>query len=307
MKATVIMRSKNAAWVIGQALAGLHAQRFTDFELIVVDSGSTDGTIELIEQFPATLVHIPASSYVPGRVLNDAAARARGELLIFQNSDVVPLSPDTLDHLLAPFADPAVVASFARQLPRPEAHTWVRRDYAAAFPARGPAPAWMPYSLPLAAMRKDAWARRPFADDAWASEDTTWGLAARRAGETIAYAPEALVMHSHNYTLKEIYGRRFVEGEADAFLHDQPWRAVDAGAAWARSLGNDVTAHARAGDLLGLLAAPVRRAAFHLGYVRGRRLGDRRRAVGDRDVGAGQRVVLERFGGAAANEGARAR
>ena len=306
MKTTVIMRSKNADWVIGQALAALFAQRHRPAEVIVVDSGSTDATLAIVRQFPVTLVEIPASAYVPGRVLNDAAARATGDVLVFQNSDVVPLRTETFDRLLAPLADPAVQATFARQLPRPEAHTWVRRDYAAAFPAEGAAPAWMPYSLPLAAMRRTAWQRRPFSDDAWASEDTTWGVATRRAGERIAYAADALVMHSHNYALREIYGRRFVEGEADAFLHDGGWGVRATVTAWAASMRHDLAAHVAARDLGGLIAAPVRRAMFHLGYLRGRAPGARRRAGGDRDVTVGQRIVLERFGGAAANEGRRA-
>ena len=121
MRVSVIMRSKDADWVIAQALSALFAQTFKGFELIVVDSGSTDRTLEIVRRYPCRLIQIPALDYLPGRVLNDAISRASGELIVFQNSDVVPLSPHTLSRLLAPFIDPEIVATFGRQIPRPEA------------------------------------------------------------------------------------------------------------------------------------------------------------------------------------------
>ena len=294
---TVIMRSKNSADTIGQALAGLFAQRHQDFELIVVDSGSTDRTLEIVRRFPARLIEVPAADYYPGPVLNMAIAESRSELVVFQNSDVVPLTADALGLLVAPFADPTVHAAFARQVPRPEAHTWVRRDYAAAFPASGDAPSWLPYSLPFAAMRKALWRTRPFYADAWGSEDTEWGAWARRTGHRIVYVPGALVMHSHNYTLRQLFGRRFIEGEADAFVPGT------SGSAWGEvrrvltAIGRDVVAHARARDLAGMAQVPARRVVYHWAYYRGYRHGAARRARGDRNASFGQQVVLSRYEG----------
>ena len=218
-RASVIMRSKNAEGVIAQALAALFSQDFTDFELLVVDSGSTDGTLDIVRQYPCRLLQIEPLAYYPGAVLNNAIEQTRAELVVFQNSDAVPLIPQALGRLLAAFDDPQVDAAFARQLPRPGADPWVQRDYAASFPPGGPAPPWVTLSLPLAAMRKSAWRLHPFYTDAWASEDTEWGHWASQNGRVIRYVPEALVMHSHNYTLRQLYGRRFVEGEADAFIY----------------------------------------------------------------------------------------
>ena len=294
---SVIVRSKNSEATIGQALASLSAQRFRDFDLLVVDSGSTDRTLEIVSAFPARVVRIPAARYYPGPVLNDAIAQTRAPLVVFQNSDVSLLTPDALGRLVAPFADPAVHATFARQLPRPEALTWVRRDYAAAFPAEGPAPAWLPYSLPFAALRRATWAERPFYADAWGSEDTEWGAWAVRSGRRVEYVPGALVMHSHNYTLREIYGRRFIEGEADAFrpdLREGVWSLLGRAAA---SIAHDVPSHLRAGDLAGLLASPVRRGVYQWAYARGYRHGAARRRRGDADASVGQRVVLGRIEG----------
>ena len=302
MKVSIVMRAKNSDWVIGEALAALHAQTLSGFELLVVDSGSTDRTLEIARRYPCRLRQIPASDYFPGPVLNAAIRETSGDVIVFQNSDVVPLVPDALERLVAAVSAPGVDAAFARQVPRPEAHLWVRRDHAVAFPAQGPAPAWMPFSLPFAAMRRSSWRAHNFYTDAWGSEDTEWGVWAGRHDRVVTYVPEAKVMHSHNYTLRELIGRRFIEGEADAFIHrgaDSVFRMV---ARTARSIAADVAAHAAAGDLRGMLASVPRRAVYHAAYYRGHRHGERRRVSSDRDATLGQRMVLEWYGGAAARE-----
>lgn len=291
---TVIMRAKNSDWVIGQALAGLFSQDYTNFRLMVVDSGSTDTTLDLVGRYPAEVVRIPPGDYFPGAVLNQAIEATDSEIVVFQNSDVVPLDQSALGNLIAAFDDPKVMAAFARQAPRPEADTWVRRDYALSFPAEGDCPNWITLSLPLAAMRRSAWERHPFTTDAWGSEDTEWGAWAMRAGIKVAYVPTSVVMHSHNYTLRQIYGRRFIEGEADAFIyrgHETPARSL------ARALGgvyHDVAPHLKRGDLAGLLASPARRAVSAIAYYRGHRHGESRIRRGDRNAAVGQRVVLDR-------------
>ena len=90
-RVSIIMRSKNSDWVIDRALAALISQTFTDFELTVVDSGSTDRTLEIVRNYPCRLIQIEAKSYFPGAVLNSAIENTSGELIVFQNSDAVPL------------------------------------------------------------------------------------------------------------------------------------------------------------------------------------------------------------------------
>jgi rhamnosyltransferase len=302
MTVSIIMRSKNSDWVIDQALAGLYSQTFKDFELLVVDSGSTDKTLDIVKRYPCRVIEIPPGDYFPGAVLNRSIREACGDILVFQNSDVVPLAPDSLARLLAAFEDPAVDAAFGRQIPRPEAFNWVIRDYKVSFPESGPAPEWMPFSLPLAAMRRSAWEDHPFYTEAWGSEDCEWGVWAKRTGRVVRYVPDAIVMHSHNYSLRELYGRRFIEGEADAFIHKDADSPVKLARRVLGSTLRDVAYHLKTGDLPGLVSAPVRRAVFHYGYFKGHKHGEERRRTGDRDASVGQRVVLEQYGGAGASE-----
>ncbi len=294
-KVSVIMRSKNSDWVIHQALAGLFSQHFTDFELLVVDSGSTDRTLEMVSHYPCRLIEIEAGDYYPGKVLNMAIAEARADLIVFLNSDSVALGPNSLGALVAAFDDPAVVGAFARQLPRPEADTWVQRDYAASFPEEAEAPPWMGLSLPLAGMRRSTWEQHPFYTDAWGSEDTEWGIWAKRQGLVIRYVPDALVMHSHNYTLRQIYGRRFIEGEADAFIYQDQDTLARLTKRFLASSIRDGWNHLQAGDWQDMLKIPARRAVYHWAYYQGHKLGESRITSGNSDSSQGQKAVLERY------------
>lgn len=293
-RVSIIMRAKNTGWVIHQALAALYSQTFKDFELVVVDSGSTDNTLDIVRCFPHRLIQIEASDYFPGAVLNAVIQETRSGLIVFQNADTVPLTPYALQRLLDVFDDEKTQAAFARQIPRPEAFAWVRRDYDTAFPEFGPAPEWMTLSLPLAAMRRSIWREHPFFTDAWGSEDVEWGYWAKTHGHGIRYVADALVMHSHNYTLRQIYGRRFIEGEADAFIHQS-------GDSWARlirryfsSIAHDGIDHGRRREWKEIVTSPLRRAVYQWAYYQGRTMGEQRRRSGNPDASIGQKIVLTR-------------
>ncbi len=294
---SVIMRTRNSVPVVEQALCALFSQDYKDFELLVVDSGSTDATLEILSRFPHRLIRREARDYFPGRVLNEAASQTRSRIAVFLNSDCVLLGPGALGRLVEAVevpGDPPVVAAFARQVPRPDAWTHVRAEYAHAFPERGEAPAWLPLSLPFAAIRREALEQQPFYTEAWASEDTEWGVRARRRGWRVCYVPEALVMHSHNYPLGALYGRRFVEGEADAFLFERRDSLVAAARRIAGRSARDMAGALRARDLRDLALAPIRRTVEAVAYWQGNRLGRLRRDRGDPDTRAGQRVALSR-------------
>lgn len=297
---TVVMRCKNSEAEIAQALQGLYSQEFRDFELLVVDSGSTDRTQDIVGEYPARVVRIAPDDYFPGRVLNRAIEASTSDIIVFQNSDVVPLDVRALGNLLAPFNDPRVHATFARQLARPEAETWVRRDYLASFPPSGETPPWITLSLPFAAMRRSAWERHRFYDEAWGSEDTEWGAWARSNGLEVRYVPEARVMHSHNYTLRQLYGRRFIEGEADAFIYRQHESLLLALGRALIATVRDALLHVRVGDAMGLLRTPARCLVYAWAYHQGHVHGERRRRRGDTDLRVGQQVVLKRHDSAVA-------
>jgi len=286
----------NSAWIIEQALSSLYSQTFTDFDLYVVDSGSTDQTIEIVKEFPCSLKQIEPSSYYPGAVLNMGIEGIDADIIVFQNSDVVLLSPESLENLLNSFSDPEIHAAFARQVPRPEAKAWVKRDYESSFPNSPTPPEWIVLSLPFAAMRKSTWKRHHFYADAWASEDTEWGVWAQKTELGIKYVHDSLVMHSHNYTLSQIYGRKFVEGEADAFIYHNRTSIVKTIKRFIASSIKDFIGYVNCRDFLGIFSVPVRRFVYNWAYYKGHKHGEKRLKSGNIDASDGQKNVLSRYG-----------
>lgn len=221
-KVTVIVRTFNVEWVIDQALAALMKQKGLEIELMIVDSGSTDATLKMIMPYPHTFIEIEPGTYFPGKVLNKAVQEAKTDLVVFINSDVVLLDEYAISKLIDPLLkNEMTVASFGRQVVRPEADLWVRHDYERAFPSNGDIPYWMHFSLPIAAMKKSAWEMQAFYTDAWGSEDTHWAVQIKNKGYNIAYVNDAIAMHSHNYTLKQLASRRRIEGEADVYIYPE--------------------------------------------------------------------------------------
>ena len=224
---TVIVRTFNCDWVIDQSLASIGGQRGVKIKLLIVDSGSVDNTLDMIKAYKHMFIAIAPGTYFPGKVLNQAIGAAQTEFIVFINSDVVLLDEYAIYHLIEPLLNNEKCAgSFGRQIVRPEADLTVRNEYKQAFPEHENNPEWMHYSLPIAAMKKSVWEKLPFYTDSWGSEDTHWGLHAKKRGYEVVYVPKAIAMHSHNYTLKQLASRRRIEGEADVYIYPDKTHSI---------------------------------------------------------------------------------
>src|SRR6266478_4996145 len=90
-RVSIIMRSFNEGWALRETLPALRAQEYLNWELIVIDSGSTDGSVELIRQAkPKHFIQIPRQEYNPSRVMNRGMELARSPYAVFVNADATP-------------------------------------------------------------------------------------------------------------------------------------------------------------------------------------------------------------------------
>jgi rhamnosyltransferase len=216
MPVSIILRSFNEAWALRETLPALSAQDEKDWELIVIDSGSSDGSVELIRQAaPRHFVQILPHDYQPSRVLNTGMHLARGEVAVFLNADATPQSSQWLGPLVAALQDRQTAAVFSRQIPRPDCRAVFAHDYERCFGASRESAGWDHFfSLVSSGIRRDIWSRRGFLESMQYSEDDEYTRWCRSQGHRIVYCPESVVMHSHNYVPRQVYKRSFGEAWA---------------------------------------------------------------------------------------------
>jgi len=219
-RVSIVLRSFNEAWALRSTLAALKAQNYRNWELIAFDSGSSDGSVEMIRQAgPAHLLQMLPHEYRPGRVLNQGIELAGSDRVVFLNADATPQGRDWLGPLVSALDDPEVAAAFGRQVPRPDCDAVFAHDYEHCFGATRESAQWEHFfSMVSSALRREVWARRGFRETMQYSEDDEYTRWCRAEGYRISYCPTSVVVHSHNYTPQQAYKRSFGEAWALAAL-----------------------------------------------------------------------------------------
>ncbi len=207
----IIMRAKNEMPHVRRTLEMLQRQTHRDFDLFAIDSGSTDGTLdELLGACePGHLSRIEPQDYHPGKVINEAIARTDHDIIVLLNADAVPCSEEWLGLLVEPLLNHTADVTYSRQIARPDASFVVAYDYRRAYGSGTPANAF--FSAAACAFHRKVWEQYKFHENGYA-EDAVWASTCRMFNIRFALVPESVVEHSHNYSLEELYQKRFRHG-----------------------------------------------------------------------------------------------
>ncbi len=213
---SVIVPVRDGARYLAELLAAVTAQDV--LEVLVVDSGSRDGSVEIARAAGARVLEIAPQDFGHGRTRNLAAAEARGDVLAFLTQDATPVEGWIDAHLEALELDPRVGVSFGPHLPRPDTSPMIAREltefFATFSPGGVPAlqgPGDEPFlSNVNACYRRACWEEIRFRDVPY-SEDQAFGRDALAAGWLKAYHPGAAVLHAHDYGPVEFARRYFDE------------------------------------------------------------------------------------------------
>lgn len=213
---SIIMRSYNEGWALKETLPALQMQDYTNWELIVIDSGSTDGSSELIKAAkPRHFIQIQSHEYNPSKVMNHGMRLASSEFGIFLNADATPQGSHWLRPLVNALHEPQTAAVFGRQVPRHDCEAVYACDYDRCFGPHRESARWDHFfSMVSSGLRKDIWARRGFLENLQYAEDDEYTRWARSQGYKVVYVPESVVMHSHNYNAAQAYKRSFGDARA---------------------------------------------------------------------------------------------
>ncbi len=287
---TVAIPVRNGGAVLDQTLASVRAQRLApsaSLELLVCDSGSTDGSVGLARGHGAEVIEIEPEAFSHGGTRNLLMERARGEHVAFLTQDAVPADERWLSRLLEGFelADDIALV-FGRYVPRPDASPFVARELVAWFRSLSPdgapridrlAPAerrLAPRALlgprgfftdANGCVAKRAWESVRFRPVGYA-EDHVLAHDMLRAGFAKAHVPEAAVIHSHEYSAWDWLRRSFDEARAmqDVYGFSEQgelrraalavWGQVGADLRWSRS---QATAGDHRAPSVGLIASSL--------------------------------------------------
>jgi len=220
IEASILIPTKNGAEDMGACLQAIYSQKDVGrVEVVIVDSGSTDGTLEIAKRYPVRIAEIPPEGFHHARTRNYAAGLARGRYLVFLSQDAIPSNRNWLKAMLQNFADGAVGAVYGRQIPKvgstQERHDALNTVYGNervvkdASSKQSLGYRYYHFSDVNAAIRKEVWEATRFPEKLKVFEDL--GIAKRilDAGWNIVYEPAASVVHSHDHTTVELFKRYF--------------------------------------------------------------------------------------------------
>jgi len=227
---SIVLPTRNGAATLPPLLDALAGQRLDlPFEIIAVDSSSTDGTAQLLKNRVDRLISIPASAFDHGLTRNAGIEQARGDLIVLLVQDATPASDRWLAALVAPLrADPTIAGAFARQCPRPEASA-ISRHYLArwvaaadvgrvvavqgsdAFAVMSPLDRFLSCAFDnvCSCVRRSIWEEHPFRS-CNIGEDLEWARDVLLAGHRLAFVPQSVVMHSHDRSSQYEFVRTYL-------------------------------------------------------------------------------------------------
>jgi len=238
---SIIIPTCNAGPDFEKMLGAISGQR-TDFsyEVLVVDSGSSDGTPDLARNYGARILSVPRSEFNHGGTRNRAISEARGEFVAMIVQDAVPADESWLRGLVENLAnDERVAGAYSRQIPREDCNPFTRYglenhftnlperreqviEDLARYEALPP-----PRKLELvtfddvsSCLRRSVWEKHPFEQLSF-GEDIEWSERVMKEGYRIVYDPGSAVIHSHNrsslYEMKRAYVAHKLLGELLGF------------------------------------------------------------------------------------------
>jgi glycosyltransferase involved in cell wall biosynthesis len=230
-KASICIPTHNGAATIGRVLrAALSQDVAVPYDILVVDTESTDGTTDIVGSFPVRLRHITKDEFNHGDTRNLAASLTDGEIIVFLTQDAIPADGRWLGALLDEFSDERVAGVYSRNLPPPGTSPLVectlRRDPSGSpdrreqFLKNGELASLDPTARRLlfnfnnvsSAIRRSVWERFPFPRTPF-GEDVLFARGAIEAGYRIVYCPASRVLHGHDDPPAVAYERAEVDGE----------------------------------------------------------------------------------------------
>ena len=259
---SIVIRAFNEERWLPEVFAALDRQRYRDFEVLLVDSGSIDRTRDIAAANGARIVRLRSEDFTFGHSLNLGIREARGALIAIVSAHAIPADENWLEHLVSPLRNPKTAMVYGGQRGHQLSKFSECRDFERQFPDHG-------YTVDVenpfannanSAVRRDLWERHPFDEGLPGLEDIEWAKFWLEAeGLDVVYKPEACIIHVHTESWPQVRRRYYREGMAARWVGLKILRDLP-GEVWreARWLCHDLWLAATSGRLLSLGAEILR-------------------------------------------------
>ena len=138
---SIIIRTLNEERYLPELLTSIQGQRSTfSHEVVLIDSGSTDNTLEIAEQFGCRILHISREEFSFGRSLNRACEAARGAYFVLISGHCIPCNQHWLQNLVQPLAEGLAQYCYGRQVGSPQTYWSECQIFAKYFPEESSIP-----------------------------------------------------------------------------------------------------------------------------------------------------------------------
>lgn len=214
MDVSIVIRTKNEAKFIEETLNKIEEQDFSgNYEIIVVDSGSTDSTLDIVKKYNVRLLQVPQNEFTYGRSLNIGAGNAKGEFIVNLSAHALPRDKKWLTNLIKGFEDHNVAGVYGRQLSIGHVNPYEallneiffgrnKVNFNLKDKKRRKK---IHFTNSNAAVRKDVWQGFKFNERVPYGEDMLWQSEVIKAGFCIVYTPDAAVYHTHRLSISSVY------------------------------------------------------------------------------------------------------
>jgi rhamnosyltransferase len=231
VKVSVIIPTRNGGQLLKRLFETLNGQSVRPDQILTVDSSLNDDTSEICKAFRADFIQIDAKTFDHGGTRNLAAARAVGDILVFMTQDTFFRDPGCLGNLIRPLDDPRIAASYGRQVPKEDANPVEKFVRSFNYPSMGMIKGiddlsrlgikTFFFSNACSAVKKTAFIEvGGFPNKTIMNEDMFLAAKLIMKGYKIAYQSDAVVYHSHNYSLATQFKRYFDIG---VFFNRNRW------------------------------------------------------------------------------------
>jgi rhamnosyltransferase len=219
---SVVIRTFNEQKFLKELLTRISRQKSKHtIEVVIVDSGSTDSTLDIVSQFETILVHIKKQDFTFGRSLNYGCKAANGDYIVFISGHCLPVDENWIEELVAPFENDEVAMTYGRQIGTDETKFSEHQIFQKYYPDYDKIPQEGYFSNNAnSAIRKALWKEKQFNEELTGLEDMYWSKQMWKNGYKVAYCSRASVYHIHQESWSQV--KRRYEREAIALQRIMP-------------------------------------------------------------------------------------